>query len=82
MCRTHGGEVATTVNYDLPIRYRHAMKASERARIGAAVAQLVPPGSVVGLSGGSRGGERVAQRGPIMDSGRGVDAVDGGLAPS
>jgi DeoR family transcriptional regulator of aga operon len=53
LCRTHGGAVATTVNYDLPIRYRRARKATEKARIGAAVAQLVPPGSVVGLNGGT-----------------------------
>jgi DeoR family transcriptional regulator of aga operon len=53
LCRTHGGAVATTVNYDLPIRHRRARKATEKARIGAAVAQLVPPGSVVGLSGGT-----------------------------
>lgn len=53
LSRTHGGAVATTVNYDLPIRYRRATKATEKARIGGAVAQLVPPGSVVGLSGGT-----------------------------
>ena len=53
LTRTHGGAVATTVNYDLPIRYRRATKAAEKARIGDAVAQLVQSGSVVGLSGGT-----------------------------
>jgi len=53
LSRTHGGAVATSVNYDLPIRYRRAAKADEKARIGAAVAALIEPGAVVGLSGGT-----------------------------
>jgi DeoR family transcriptional regulator of aga operon len=51
--RTRGGAVATTVNYDLPIRYRTAKHASEKSRIGAAAAALVEPGDIVGLNGGT-----------------------------
>lgn len=51
--RTRGGAVATTVNYDLPIRYRTAKHASEKTRIGRAAANLVSPGAIVGLNGGT-----------------------------
>lgn len=51
--RTRGGAVATTVNYDLPIRYRKAMRHSEKTRIGAAAAALITPGEVAGLNGGT-----------------------------
>lgn len=51
--RTRGGAVATTVNYDLPIRYRKAMRGDEKARIGRAAAALVAPGDTVGLNGGT-----------------------------
>lgn len=51
--RTRGGAVGTTVNYDLPIRYRKASHSSEKTRIGRAAAALVTPGDVVGLNGGT-----------------------------
>lgn len=51
--RTRGGAVATTVNYDLPIRYRKATRGSEKIRIGQAAAALVGPGDVVGINGGT-----------------------------
>src|SRR5690349_6168274 len=51
VARTRGGAVATSVSYDLPIRYRAARQAPEKARIGAAAAELVPPGAIVGLNG-------------------------------
>ncbi|MEU6351906.1 DeoR/GlpR family DNA-binding transcription regulator [Streptomyces sp. NPDC047072] len=51
--RTRGGAVATTVNYDLPIRYRRAARGSEKIRIGQAAAALVGPGDVVGINGGT-----------------------------
>jgi len=53
LSRTHGGAVGTTVNYDLPVRYRRSSRSTEKARIGQAVAGLIPDGSVVGLSGGT-----------------------------
>ncbi len=51
--RTRGGAVATTVNYDLPIRYRRASHGSEKARIGQAAAALVATGDIVGINGGT-----------------------------
>ncbi|MEW1720036.1 DeoR/GlpR family DNA-binding transcription regulator [Streptomyces sp. NPDC093109] len=51
--RTRGGAVATTVNYDLPIRYRRASHAPEKTRIGRAAAALVGTGDVVGINGGT-----------------------------
>jgi DeoR family transcriptional regulator of aga operon len=53
LSRTHGGAVGTTVNYDLPVRYRRTAKSTEKVRIGQAVARLIPSGSVIGLSGGT-----------------------------
>jgi DeoR family transcriptional regulator of aga operon len=53
LSRTHGGAVGTTVNYDLPVRYRRSSRSTEKERIGQAVAGLIPDGSVVGLSGGT-----------------------------
>jgi DeoR family transcriptional regulator of aga operon len=51
--RTRGGAVATTVNYDLPIRYRRAEHCDEKARIGRAAAALIAAGDTIGLNGGT-----------------------------
>ncbi|WP_436970681.1 DeoR/GlpR family DNA-binding transcription regulator [Micromonospora avicenniae] len=51
--RTHGGIVASSVAYDLPVRYRYRGDRSTKERIAAAAAGLVEPGSVVGLNGGT-----------------------------
>ncbi|MGK5740964.1 DeoR/GlpR family DNA-binding transcription regulator [Micromonospora sp. URMC 103] len=51
--RTHGGIVASSVAYDLPVRYRHRGDRSTKERIAATAAGLVEPGSVVGLNGGT-----------------------------
>jgi DeoR family transcriptional regulator, aga operon transcriptional repressor len=51
--RTRGGAVAHNVSYDLPLRYKTARNADAKQRIGAAVAELVAPGEVVGLNGGT-----------------------------
>ena len=70
LSRTHGGAVATAVNYDLPIRYRRASSGDEKVRIGRAVADLVPDGAVVGLSGGTTTTEAarsLAERAPATD---------------
>lgn len=50
--RTHGGVVAASVAYDLPLRYREEKATSSRERIAAAAAQLVTPGSVAAFNGG------------------------------
>ncbi|MBW1639868.1 MULTISPECIES: DeoR/GlpR family DNA-binding transcription regulator [Microbacterium] len=53
LTRTHGGAVAQSVAYELPIRYKSHLRADEKDRIGRAASALVAPGSVVGLSGGT-----------------------------
>ncbi len=51
--RTRGGAVATTISYDLPIRYRSANRHSDKARIGVAAAALIAGPDVVALNGGT-----------------------------
>ena len=51
--RTHGGIVATAVAYDLPARYRTASTPPHKQRVADAAAELVTPGSVVALNGGT-----------------------------
>ena len=51
--RTRGGAVANGVSYDLPLRYKSAKHSAEKQRIGEAAADLVSPGMVVGLNGGT-----------------------------
>jgi DeoR family transcriptional regulator, aga operon transcriptional repressor len=51
--RTHGGAVAGSVSYELPLRYRGERQSEQKRRIGRAVAALVPPGATVGISGGT-----------------------------
>jgi DeoR family transcriptional regulator of aga operon len=51
--RTRGGAVAHNVSYDLPLRYKTARNAGAKQRIGRAVAELIAPGEVVGLNGGT-----------------------------
>ncbi|MEZ0072839.1 DeoR/GlpR family DNA-binding transcription regulator [Planotetraspora sp. GP83] len=51
--RTRGGAVAESVSYDLPLRYKTARHAGEKQRIAAAAAELVSPGAVVGMNGGT-----------------------------
>ena len=53
LTRTHGGAVAQSVAYELPIRYRSHLGTGAKERIAAAAAAMVEPGSVVGLSGGT-----------------------------
>jgi len=53
LTRTHGGAIANSTSYDLPLRYKTARHAEEKQRIGRAAAALVPTGSVVGLNGGT-----------------------------
>jgi DeoR family transcriptional regulator of aga operon len=51
--RTRGGAVANGVTPDLPLPYKTAQNAEEKQRIGVAAAELVEPGMVVGLNGGT-----------------------------
>jgi DeoR family transcriptional regulator of aga operon len=53
LTRTHGGAVAQSVAYELPIKYRSHLGAGAKEQIAAAAASLVTPGDVVGLSGGT-----------------------------
>ncbi|CAH0210264.1 Glycerol-3-phosphate regulon repressor [Microbacterium oxydans] len=53
LTRTHGGAVAQTVAYELPIRYKSHLRTEQKERIAQAAAELVAPGMVVGLSGGT-----------------------------
>ncbi|WP_229070754.1 DeoR/GlpR family DNA-binding transcription regulator [Actinoplanes sp. DH11] len=51
--RTRGGVIATSVSYDLPLRYKVARQAPEKQRIAAAAAAMIPAGVTVGLNGGT-----------------------------
>ncbi|GHA90924.1 DeoR/GlpR family DNA-binding transcription regulator [Streptomyces termitum] len=53
LVRTRGGAVAHGVSYELPLRYKSGRYAAEKARIAAAAAELIAPGEVVGLNGGT-----------------------------
>jgi DeoR family transcriptional regulator of aga operon len=53
LTRTHGGAVSNNAAYDLPLRYKAARHASEKQRIGKAVAELIGAGTIVGLNGGT-----------------------------
>ncbi|MFJ2788080.1 MULTISPECIES: DeoR/GlpR family DNA-binding transcription regulator [unclassified Streptomyces] len=53
LVRTRGGAVAHGVSYELPLRYKSTRHAPEKRRIAEAVADLVAPGEVVGLNGGT-----------------------------
>jgi DeoR family transcriptional regulator, aga operon transcriptional repressor len=51
--RFHGGAVARSVVYELPLRYKAARRQDEKRRIGVAAAALVSEGATVGLTGGT-----------------------------
>ncbi|MFE6460779.1 DeoR/GlpR family DNA-binding transcription regulator [Streptomyces cinereoruber] len=53
LVRTRGGAVAHGVSYELPLRYKSTRHAPEKKRIAEAAADLVAPGEVVGLNGGT-----------------------------
>ncbi|MCG5217208.1 DeoR/GlpR family DNA-binding transcription regulator [Streptosporangium sp. KLBMP 9127] len=53
LMRTRGGAVSQSVSYDLPLRYKTARHAGEKQRIAARAAELVSPGSIVGMNGGT-----------------------------
>ncbi|WP_073389491.1 DeoR/GlpR family DNA-binding transcription regulator [Jatrophihabitans endophyticus] len=51
--RTRGGAVVQSVSYDLPLRYKSVRQSDEKQRIADTAADLVRPGAVVGLNGGT-----------------------------
>lgn len=53
LTRTHGGAVAESVAYELPIRYKSHHGTHEKELIARAATDLVVSGAVVGLSGGT-----------------------------
>ncbi|MFD0265597.1 DeoR/GlpR family DNA-binding transcription regulator [Streptomyces sp. NPDC127106] len=53
LVRTRGGAAVHGVSYELPLRYRTSRRAAEKHRISGAVAALVTPGEVIGLTGGT-----------------------------
>lgn len=53
LVRTRGGAVPAAVAYDLPLRHKSGRFVEQKKRIGAAAARLIPPGSIIGLNGGT-----------------------------
>lgn len=51
--RTRGGAVAHSVSYELPLRYKLSRHRDEKQRIADVAADLIAPGSVVGINGGT-----------------------------
>ncbi|NDL58092.1 DeoR/GlpR family DNA-binding transcription regulator [Phytoactinopolyspora mesophila] len=71
--RTHGGVVAASVAYDLPVRYRGRGDTNAKERIGAAAGDLVEPGMVVAFNGGtttSATARRLAARSELAQAGQ------------
>ncbi|WP_167131186.1 DeoR/GlpR family DNA-binding transcription regulator [Paramicrobacterium chengjingii] len=71
LTRTRGGAVGHSVSYDLPLRYKRGQRADEKAAIARAASELVRPGSVVGLCGGTTStavASELAARGDLHDS--------------
>jgi DeoR/GlpR family transcriptional regulator of sugar metabolism len=53
LTRIRGGAVARGVTYDLPLRYKTERHPTEKHRIAAVAADMIRPGQVVGLNGGT-----------------------------
>lgn len=51
--RTHGGARPHPGSSDLPLRYKSGHNADQKSRIARAAANLIRPGDVVGLNGGT-----------------------------
>jgi DeoR family transcriptional regulator, aga operon transcriptional repressor len=75
--RTRGGVIAGNVSYDLPLRYKTALHAPEKQRIGRAAAALVAAGAAVALNGGTTTSEvaRALATRPDLQDGTGAPAV-------
>lgn len=53
LARTHGGAVAHSVSYELPLRYKSVRHAEEKRRIAREAADRAVEGMAVGLTGGT-----------------------------
>lgn len=53
LVRTRGGAVPHSVSYELPLRYKLSRRREEKHRIADATAELIAPGSAVGINGGT-----------------------------
>lgn len=53
LARTHGGAVARSVSYELPLRYKGVRFAEEKRRIARVAAERVTEGMAIGLTGGT-----------------------------
>ena len=75
--RTRGGVIAGNVSYDLPLRYKTALHAPEKQRIGRAAAALVAAGAAVALNGGTTTSEvaRALATRPDLQDGTGAVTV-------
>ncbi|MDR2567107.1 MAG: DeoR/GlpR family DNA-binding transcription regulator [Bifidobacteriaceae bacterium] len=51
--RTHGGAIANSGSFDLPLRFKTGRAVEEKQRIGEAAAGLAAAGSVVAINGGT-----------------------------
>ena len=76
LVRTRGGAVPHSVSYDLPLRYKMSRHADEKHLIGVAAADLVVPGGVVGLNGGTTTTE--VARALVLRTDLGTGTNDGG----
>jgi len=77
LTRIRGGAVSQRVSYDLPLRYKTERHPSEKQRVAALAAQLVRPGQVAGLNGGTTTTEvarAIAMR-PDLNSGSQSPAI-------
>ncbi|MFF9066430.1 DeoR/GlpR family DNA-binding transcription regulator [Streptomyces sp. NPDC014891] len=82
LIRTRGGAVAHGVSYELPLRYKSTRHAAEKRRIAEAAADLIAPGEVVGLNGGTTTTEVARALALRFASGRADTAGTTGPAPS
>lgn len=53
LTRTHGGAAALGSGYELPLQYKLARQAEAKVAIAQAVSDMISPGEVVGLNGGT-----------------------------
>lgn len=75
LTRTHGGAVANSTSYDLPLRFKAGRRSEAKQRIGQAAAALVPAGGVVGMNGGTTTTEAARALGTRPDLSEAGDAA-------
>jgi DeoR/GlpR family transcriptional regulator of sugar metabolism len=67
LTRTHGGAVANSTSYDLPLRFKASRHPHEKQRIAQAAAALVPAGGIVDMNGGTTSTEAARAIGARSD---------------